>query len=189
MQRIYRLKHMTPNLYTKYKKEVVPALKKEFGYANVMQVPKIAKVVVNVGVGKFLKEPNFIDNVEKNLARITGQKAVRTKTKKAISNFKVREGQEVGLVVTLRGPKMYQFLEKLLSVTLPRTRDFRGISDKSFDGRGNYSLGFKENVAFPEIKTTEIDKGHGLQIVVATTAHNKAEGKSLLRELGFPFVK
>lgn len=180
---------MTPNLYNFYKKEVAPALKKEFGYKSLMQAPRITKVVVNVGVGKFLKEPNFIEGVEKNLARITGQKAVRTKTKKAISNFKIREGMEVGLVVTLRGPRMYYFLEKLLNITLPRTRDFRGISDKSFDERGNYSLGFRENMAFPEIKATEVEKNHGLQIVVATTARSKAEGKALLQKLGFPFVK
>lgn len=180
---------MTPNLYNFYKKEVVPALKKEFGYKSVMQVPRVAKVVINVGVGKFLKEPNFIENVEKNLAKITGQKPVRTKSKKAISNFKIRENMDIGVVVTLRGPKMYFFLERLLAVTFPRTRDFRGISDKSFDGLGNYNLGFKENAAFPEIKAGEAEKVHGLQIVISTTATNKEEGKALLTKLGFPFVK
>ncbi|MCX6781517.1 MAG: 50S ribosomal protein L5 [Candidatus Magasanikbacteria bacterium] len=180
---------MTPNLYNYYKKEVVPALKKEFGFKNVMQVPKITKVVINVGVGKFLKEPNFIENVEKNLAKITGQKPVRTKSKKAISNFKIRENMDIGVVVSLRGAKMYYFLEKLLDITLPRTRDFRGISDKAFDGRGNYSLGFKENVAFPEIKAGEAEKTHGMQINIATNAKNKEQGRALLMKLGFPFVK
>jgi large subunit ribosomal protein L5 len=180
---------MTPNLYNHYKKEVVPELKKDFGFRNVMQVPKITKVVINVGVGKFLKEPNYIENVEKNLAKITGQKPVRTKSKKAISNFKIRENMDIGVMVTLRGPKMYYFLEKLLNITFPRTRDFRGISDKAFDARGNYSLGFKENVAFPEVKTTETDKGHGLQINISTNAKNKEQGKALLTKMGFPFVK
>ncbi len=180
---------MTPNLYSYYKKEAVPALKKEFGFKNVMQVPRITKVVINVGVGKFLKEPNYIENVEKSLSKITGQKTVRTKSKKAISNFKIRENMDIGVVVTLRGAKMYYFLEKLLNVTLPRTRDFRGISDKAFDGRGNYSLGFKENIAFPEIKAGEADKSHGMQINISTTAKNLEQGKALLKTLGFPFVK
>lgn len=180
---------MTPNLYKKYKDEIVPELKKELGLTNVMQVPKITKVVINVGVGKFLKEPNFIENVEKNLVKITGQKPVRTKSKKAISNFKIRENMDIGVVVTLRGPRMYYFLEKLLNVTFPRTRDFHGISDKSFDRQGNFSLGFKENLAFPEIKAGEVDKNHGLEIVVCTTAKNSAEGRLLLAKLGFPFAK
>ncbi|MDD2758274.1 MAG: 50S ribosomal protein L5 [Patescibacteria group bacterium] len=180
---------MMPNLYKKYKDEVVPELKKELGYKNVMQVPKITKVVVNVGVGKFLKEPNFIENVEKNLIKITGQKPVRTKSKKAISNFKIRENMDIGVVVTLRGPRMYYFLEKLLNVTFPRTRDFHGISDKSFDRQGNFSLGFKENLAFPEVKAGEVDKNHGLEIVFCTTAKSKEEGRMLLAKLGFPFAK
>ncbi len=180
---------MTPNLYAKYKKEIAPAMKKELGYKSVMQVPKITKIVINVGVGKFLKEPNYIENVEKTLKNITGQKPVRTKSKKAISNFKIRENMDIGVVVTLRGPKMYFFLEKLLSVTLPRTRDFRGISAKSFDKSGNYNLGFKENIAFPEIKAAEIEKSHGLQIVFVTNAKSKDESKMLLEKFGFPFVK
>jgi len=178
-----------PNLYKKYKKEIAPAIKKELGYKNLMQVPKIKKIIVNVGVGKFLKEANFIENVEKNLNNITGQKAVRTKSKKAISNFKIRENVDIGVMVTLRGPKMYYFLEKLLSITLPRTRDFRGISAKSFDKSGNYNLGFKENIAFPEIKSAEMEKSHGLQIVIVTNAKSKEESKVLLEKFGFPFVK
>jgi len=190
MQRSNRLNsNMTPNLYKTYKKEVVPSLMKERGFKNVMQVPKIKKIVLNVGVGKFLKEPNYIENVENNLAKITGQKPVRTKSKKAISNFKIRENMDVGVTVTLRGPKMYFFLEKLLAVTLPRTRDFRGISDKAFDEQGNYNFGFTENVAFPEIKSGEAEKNHGLQIVISTNAKNKADGRALLAALGFPFVK
>lgn len=176
-------------LYEQYKKEVVPALKKELELKNVMQVPKITKVVINAGIGRFVKEANFIDNVEKNLARITGQKPVRTKAKKAISNFKIREGQEIGVMVTLRGPRMYQFLEKLVRVTFPRVRDFHGIPDKSFDKKGNFTIGFKENVAFPEIKMDEIDKMHGLQIIINTSAKNKEEGRALLSHLGFPFIK
>lgn len=180
---------MENNLYKKFKSEVAPQLKTELKLKNIMQVPKLKSVVINVGVGKFSKEPAHIENVENTLLRITGQKPVRTKSTKAISNFKMREGQEIGVCVTIRGAKMYQFLEKFLSVTLPRTRDFRGISDKSFDRQGNYSLGMKENSAFPEIKGGEIEKLHGLEIVINTTARNRAEGRALLAALGFPFVK
>ena len=180
---------MQGTLYEKYKKEVVPALKQEFGLKNVMQVPRITKVVINSGVGRFVKEAGYIDNVEKTLSRITGQKPVRTKARDSISNFKIREGMEIGVVVTLRGPKMYQFLEKLVRVTFPRVRDFRGVTDKAFDRQGNYTIGLKENVAFPEVKSGEVDKIHGLQIIINTTAKDKQEGKALLTHLGFPFVK
>ncbi|OGH87496.1 MAG: 50S ribosomal protein L5 [Candidatus Magasanikbacteria bacterium RIFOXYC2_FULL_42_28] len=179
---------MTNNLLQKYHKVVAPALKAEFGFKNIMQAPKILKVVINVGVGRFVKEPAYIESAEKTLRAITGQKSVRTKSKKAISNFKIREGQEIGVMVTLRHKKMYEFLEKLLSVTFARTRDFRGISDKSFDRGGNYTLGFKEHTAFPEIKTSEVDKIHGLEIIINTSAKNAAEGRALLFGLGFPFV-
>lgn len=172
-----------------YKKEIVPALQKELGLKNVMQVPRVTKVVLNAGIGRFIKEANFIDNVEKTLSKITGQKPVRTKAKKAISNFKIRQGQEIGVMVTLRGPRMYHFLEKLLRVTFPRVRDFHGIPPKAFDGQGNYTIGFKENVAFPEVKMEEIEKIHGLQVIVNTTAKNAATGKALLTHLGFPFSK
>ena len=177
------------SLHEQYKKEVVPALMKELGFKNVNQVPRIMKVVVNAGIGRFVKESNFIDNVEKNFIRITGQKPIRTKAKKAISNFKIRENQEIGVTVTLRGVRMYQFLERLIRITFPRVRDFHGISDKGFDKQGNYTYGFKENVAFPEIKMDEIDKIHGLQIIVNTNAKNKKEGRALLSHLGFPFIK
>ncbi len=180
---------MTMNLYQTYKKEIVPALKQELKLKSVMQVPKISKIVINVGVGRFVKDAGYIDNVEKTLLKITGQKPVRTKAKKAISNFKVREGQEIGVVVTLHGNRMYQFLEKLINVSFPRIRDFRGISDKAFDKQGNYTLGLKENTAFPEVKTGEIDKIHGLEIVFNTTAKNREAGKALLTHLGFPFIK
>jgi large subunit ribosomal protein L5 len=177
------------NLYEKYKKEVVPNLKKELGYKNVMQVPKVEKVVINVGVGKHLKEANYIDMVEKNLIKITGQKPIRTKAKKSISNFKIREGMEIGVAVVLRGPRMYYFLEKLVNITFPRMRDFRGIRGKNFDKQGNFSFGFKETVAFPELDAAALDRTHGLEIIVKTTAKNKEEGKALLTHLGFPFVK
>lgn len=180
---------MQGTLYEQYKKEVVPALKKEFGYKNVMQVPRITKVVINSGVGRFVKEAGYIDNVEKTLSKISGQKPVRTKARDSISNFKIREGMEIGVVVTLRGPKMYHFLEKLVRVTFPRVRDFRGITDKAFDRQGNYTIGLKENVAFPEVKSGDVEKIHGLQIIINTTAKNKQEGKALLTHLGFPFVK
>jgi len=176
-------------LYQKYKKEIVPALVKELGLKNPMQAPKVVKVVLNAGVGRFVKEAGFIDNVEKTLTKITGQKAVRTKAKKAISNFKIREGQEIGVMVTLRGPRMYEFLQKLLNVTFPRVRDFHGISDKSFDRQGNFTVGFKENVAFPEVKMEEIEKMHGLEVIVNTTATNRESGRALLAHLGFPFSK
>ncbi len=180
---------MTNNLYEKFKKEVVPALKKELGLKNVMEVPMLSKVIINAGVGRFVKESGFIDNVEKTLSKISGQKPVRTKAKKAISNFKIREGQEIGVMVTLRGPRMYNFLEKLLRVTFPRVRDFHGISDKGFDKQGNYTIGFKENVAFPEVKMEEIEKIHGLEVVVVTTAKSREAGRALLANLGFPFTK
>lgn len=180
---------MKVNLYEKYKKEVVPALQKELGLKNIMQVPKIKKVVLNAGIGRFVKEPRYIDNVESTLGKITGQKPMRTKAKKSISNFKLREGMEIGVAVTLRGARMYQFLDKLISITLPRVRDFRGLSEKSFDKNGNYTIGFKENLAFPEIKADELEKIHGLQITINTNAKNKVEGKALLTHLGLPFVK
>jgi len=180
---------MENTLYKQYKKEIVPALKEEFGYKNVMQVPKILKVTVNSGVGKMAKEANFIETVEKTLQKITGQKTVRTKAKKAISNFKLREGMDVGVKVTLRGKRMYDFLEKLVKIAYPRIRDFRGIADKGFDRQGNFSYGFRENLSFPEVKADEIDKVHGLEVVISTNAKNKEEAKALLKKLGFPFVK
>lgn len=152
-----------------------------------MQAPKIKKVVLNSGIGRFVKEPNYVETVEQTFSKITGQKSVRTKAKKSISNFKIREGTEIGVMVTLHGERMYDFLEKLVAITFPRVRDFRGVSDKGFDRNGNYTFGFKENIAFPEIRETE--KIHGLQVTIITTAKSKEEGKELLASLGFPFMK
>lgn len=177
------------SLYQTYKQEIVPALKAELGLKSVMQVPKITKIVLNAGIGRFVKEANYIENVEKTFIKITGQKPVRTRAKKAISNFKIRENQEIGVMVTIRGPRMYEFLEKLLRVTFPRVRDFHGISDKAFDRQGNFTIGFKENVAFPEVKVEEIEKVHGLQIIINTNAKDSKTGKALLTHLGFPFSK
>ncbi len=180
---------MENNLYKKYKEKIVPKLKEELSLKSVMNVPRLDKVVINVGVGKHVKESGYIDNVENTLRQITGQKPVRTKAKKAISNFKVREGMEIGVVVTLRGKKMYDFVEKLLAITFPRIKDFRGISPKAFDKGGNYNLGIKENLAFPEIKVDEIDKTHGLEVTVCTTASDAHGARILLNHLGFPFKK
>ena len=180
---------MESRLYKIYKEKVVPALKEEFGYKNVMQVPKIEKVTLNVGYGRFIKDGAYIENVTDSLRRITGQNPTQNKAKKSISNFKIREGNEIGTSVTLRGKRMYDFLDKMVSIALPRVKDFKGISSKSFDRQGNYSIGFKEQLAFPEIKSDAIDKTHGLQVVISTTAHNKEEGFALLKHLGFPFKK
>lgn len=178
---------MESALYTHYKKNVVPALKKEFGFKNVMQVPKVTKVVLNVGYGRHNKEGAYIENVEKTLTAITGQKPVHNKAKKAIANFKTRIGMDIGMSVTLRGPKMYEFLYRLIHITFPRVRDFRGLTNKGFDRKGNFSVGFKENIAFPELRIETPDKIHGLQVVISTNAEDKNEGLSLLKQLGFPF--
>lgn len=173
-----------------YKEKVVPTLKSREGYRNIMQVPKVTKVVLNVGFGRHAKEEKYIEAVERTLSQITGQKPVRNLAKKSISNFKIREGQPIGASVTLRGPRMYEFLDKLITLTLPRVRDFRGISPESFDARGNYTLGFKEQLAFPEITGVDAnDIIHGLEITVATSAKTKADGHALLKQLGFPFRK
>jgi len=176
-------------LKEKYIKEVVPVFKKEFGLTNIFQVPKIDKVVINVGLGSAIKDEKLQAAIGDTIRRITGQKPLETTAKKAISNFKTREGQEIGVMVTLHGTRMYDFLEKMLAVTLPRTRDFRGISGKSFDRAGNYTLGFKENSAFPEIGSGELDKVHGLQVVINIKAKNQEEGRALLTKMGFPFKK
>lgn len=177
------------NLKKFYQDKVVAALTEKFGYGNKMAVPTVEKIVLNVGVGKGLKEKDYVENVENTLKRITGQKAVRTKAKKSIASFKIREGMVVGVKVTLRGKRMWDFLEKLIHVTLPRERDFRGISANSFDGKGNYALGFKEYIAFPEIKPDEVEQLHGLEVVVTTSATTDDEGRELLTLLGMPFKK
>ncbi len=177
------------NLKDLYKKEIIPGLKKEFGYKNDLDVPKIEKVVLNVGLGKGLKDASYIENVEDTLTRITGQRPVKTKAKKSISNFKIREGMIIGMKVTLRGKRMYNFIEKLIKVTLPRIRDFRGLPLKSIDKEGNLNIGIKEHIAFPEIKADEIERLHGLEIAIVTTAETKKEGQALFEALGFPFKK
>ncbi|MFH1286490.1 MAG: 50S ribosomal protein L5 [Candidatus Magasanikbacteria bacterium] len=178
---------MESRFYTKYKKEVLPALMEQFGYKNPMQVPKITKVTINVGYGRNVKDKAFIENVGKTLSVITGQKPVHNKATKSISNFKIREGMNIGVSVTLRGKRMYDFVDKLVSVTFPRVRDFRGIDPKSFDRQGNYAIGFKENIAFPEVNSDAVDKIHGLEVIISTTARNREEGFGLLKAFGFPF--
>lgn len=170
-----------------YKSEVVPALKERFNYANVMQVPKIDKVVINVGVGEATQDPKVLDACVQDIMTITGQKPVITKAKKSIAAFKVREGMPVGVKVTLRGERMYEFLDRLISIALPRIRDFQGVSSKSFDGRGNYSLGLREQLIFPEISYDKIDKIRGLEVVMATTAETDEEAFELLKLMGMPF--
>lgn len=176
-------------LRKKYEKEVVPALVKKFGYKNRMSAPKLVKVVLNVGLSQGLKDPKIIDLAEQTLTRITGQKPVKTKAKVSISAFKIREGMVVGMKVTLRKDKMYEFVDKLVNVSMARIRDFRGLSPKSMDKQGNYSLGLKENIMFPEIRPDEIERTHGLEITVNTDAKSKEEGLELLTLLGFPFKK
>lgn len=177
------------NLKAQYIKQAVPALQAKLGLKNVMAVPTVKKVVINVGLSQGLKDKEFVDNVKNTLVRISGQKPIETLSKKSISNFKIREGMVIGIKVTLRGARMWDFLEKLVKVTLPRVRDFRGISLKSFDNCGNYTLGFKEYIAFPEIRQDELERLHGLELCISTTAKNFEQGKALLIELGFPFKK
>lgn len=178
---------MTPRLKEKYLKEVVPALMQEFKYASVMQVPRVNKVVVNIGLGEALSNSKAVDAALEQLTLITGQKPVTTKAKKSIANFKLREGQAIGVMVTLRAERMYDFLDRLMNLALPRLRDFRGISRRSFDGRGNYSLGLREQIVFPEIEIDKIDKIRGMEISVNTSAIDDAAGYALLKRLGMPF--
>lgn len=175
------------NLKEKYKQEIVPKLMKDFSYTNRFLVPKINKVVLNVGFGRQAKEKETAANIEKTLLAISGQKPVLTKAKKSISSFKVREGMVIGAMVTLRGHRMYDFLDKLINVSFPRIRDFRGLSEKSVDRQGNLSIGFKENSAFPEVKVDDINNIHGLEVIIDSSAKNRAEGLALFRLAGFPF--
>ena len=170
-----------------YKKEVIPALQKELGYKNINEVPKIEKVVVNTCLGDVKDNSKSFNMAVDEIQALTGQKPVIVNAKKSIANFKLREGMKLGAKVTLRGEKMYEFLDKLLSIALPRVRDFKGISDKAFDGRGNYSLGIKEQLIFPEIQYDKIEKVRGFDIVVVTTAKSNEEAKALLSKVGFPF--
>lgn len=176
-------------LREKYTQEVIPAMMKEFSYKNKMQVPKVEKVIINVGMGEAISNVKLLDAAVKELGQITGQKPVVTKAKKSIAGFKLREGMPIGCKVTLRRTKMYEFLERLLHAALPRIRDFRGISLKAFDGKGNYTLGVKEQLIFPEINYEEVTAIHGMDITIVTTALNDAEGRALLKHFGFPFRK
>lgn len=176
-----------PWLKKRYLEEVVPAMMKEFGYKNVFQVPRLEKITVNVGLGEGAQNIKALEAAVAGVMAITGQKPVITRAKKSISNFKLRQGDPIGCMVTLRRERMYEFLERLIRVALPRVRDFRGVSDRSFDGRGNYSLGIREQVIFPEIQAEKIDKVHGLTVTVVTTAKTDEEGRALLRLLGMPF--
>ena len=171
----------------KYYKEVVPALQKEFSYKNVMQVPRLVKIVVNISSSDALQNPKVLETAAAEIMAITGQKPVLTKAKKSIANFKLREGQKIGVMVTLRRQKMYEFLNRLCNIALPRVRDFRGISARAFDGRGNYSLGIIEQIIFPEINYDKIDKIRGMNVTIVTTAKTDEEGKALLKHFGMPF--
>ena len=175
------------NFKEKYTKEIIPALMKEFGYTTVMQEPKLEKIIVNIGAGEGSKDEKFITAAVNDLTKITGQKPVVTKARKSIAGFKIREGQPVGVKVTLRGENMYYFFEKLVKVGLPRVRDFRGVSTHSFDGHGNYTLGIKEQLIFPEIEYDDVVKVRGMDIVFVTTAKSNEEAKSLLKGFGMPF--
>src|SRR4030042_3405669 len=178
---------MIPRLKERYLKEVVPVMLKEFSYKNVMEVPKVQKVVLNVGLGEAIQNIKLLDAAQKELSVITGQKAVMTKAKKSIASFKLRKGVPIGCKVTLRGSKMYEFLDRLISIALPRIRDFKGVSGKSFDGRGNCSLGLKEQFIFPEIDYDKVEMVHGLDVTICTTARTDKERKAILRYLGMPF--
>jgi large subunit ribosomal protein L5 len=180
---------MAPRMKERYKEEIVPSMMNEFGYKNVMQAPRVEKVTLNVGAGEAVQNAKALDAASGDLATITGQHPVITRAKQSIANFKLREGMPIGVMVTLRGDYMWEFLDRLLNATLPRIRDFQGVSPNSFDGRGNYSLGIREQVIFPEIEYDKIDKIRGMQITVCTTARTDEEGQRLLEHLGMPFAK
>ncbi|MFL5369586.1 MAG: 50S ribosomal protein L5 [Myxococcales bacterium] len=170
-----------------YKTNVIPLLMKDFGYKNPMQVPKIEKIVVNMGLGEAISNNKLIEQAQEQMMAISGQKPVITKARKSIANFKLREGQSIGAMVTLRSARMYEFFDRLVSIALPRVRDFKGVSSKSFDGKGNYTLGIREQIIFPEINYDKIEKIKGLNITIVTTAKNDEEGRALLRHMGMPF--
>jgi large subunit ribosomal protein L5 len=178
---------MRPRLLERYRKDVVPRLSKEFSYANVNQVPRLEKIVVNVGLGEATQNPKLLDNAVVELAAITGQKPAVRRARKSIANFKLRQGQRIGAVVTLRGDRMWEFFDRLVNVSLPRVRDFKGCSPKAFDGRGNYSLGIREQIIFPEVDYDKVEKIVGLNVTICTSAKTDAEGRALLANLGVPF--
>jgi large subunit ribosomal protein L5 len=176
-------------MHERYSKEVAPALFKSFGFKNIMQVPRIEKVVVNIGVGEALDNPKALDAATSDLTIITGQKPIQTKARVSIANFKLREGRLIGTKVTLRGDRMWSFIDRLLNIALPRVRDFRGVSANAFDGRGNYTLGLKDQLVFPEIEYDKIDKLRGMEITIVTSAKNDEQARALLQLLGMPFSK
>lgn len=180
---------MAPRLKERYQKEIVPELMKEFSYGNVMQAPKVSKVTLNVGLGEATQNIKLLDSIQKEMTMIAGQKAVITKAKKSIAGFKLRKGMPIGCMVTLRGAIMYEFLDRLISLALPRIRDFKGVPWKSFDGHGNYALGVKEQFLFPEVDYEKAEMVHGMDIVICTTARTDEEGRALLSRLGMPFRK
>jgi large subunit ribosomal protein L5 len=180
---------MASRLKEKYQKEVAPALLKEFNYKNPMQIPGINKVVVNIGMGEAIQNAKAMDAAVSDLAAITGQRPVITRAKRSVAAFKLREGMQIGCMVTLRGDRMYQFLDKLMNVALPRLRDFQGVSAEAFDGRGNYTLGLREQLVFPEIDYDKVDKVRGMEVSIVTTARTDEEGRRLLRLMGMPFKK
>jgi large subunit ribosomal protein L5 len=176
-----------PRLKTEYQQEIVPKLMKEFNYSSVMEVPRLVKICINQGIGEATQDKKLADTFQEEMSLIAGQKAVETKAKRSVSNFKLREGMTIGVRVTLRKDRMYEFLDRLINVALPRVRDFRGVSDKSFDGRGNYTLGITEQIIFPEIDIDKVGRINGMDISIVTTANTDAEAYALLRELGMPF--
>ena len=180
---------MATRIKEKYLNEAVPALQQKFGYKNVMQIPKLSKIVINMGLGDCKDNPKALEVAVKELATIAGQKPMVTKARKSIANFKLREGMNVGAKVTLRGDRMEEFMDKLVNIALPRVRDFRGVSDKAFDGRGNYALGIREQLLFPEIEYDKVEKIRGMEMIFVTTAQTDEEAKELLRLLGMPFTK
>ncbi len=180
---------MSSRLKEQYKNEIVPALTKKFGYKNIMQVPKLDKVVVNMGVGEAKENAKLLESAMNDLATVTGQKPIQTIAKNSIANFKIREGMPIGCKVTLRGDKMYEFVDRLVNLALPRVRDFRGVNPNAFDGRGNYALGIKEQLIFPEIEYDKVDKVRGMDIVFVTTAKTDEEARELLRLFNMPFAK
>jgi len=180
---------VVPRLKEIYRQEVVPALMKEFGYHNPMEVPRLVKIAVNIGLGEALQNPKALDSAASDISAVTGQKPVITRAKRSIANFKVRQGNPIGLMVTLRGDRMWELLDRMVNAALPRIRDFHGVSNKGFDGRGNYSLGIREQLIFPEIEYDKIDRIRGLQMTLVTTARSDEEGKRLLQLLGMPFSR
>jgi large subunit ribosomal protein L5 len=178
---------MAPQLKEKYQKEIVPGMMQEFNYGSIMQVPRLQKIVINIGLGEAIQNPKALEAAVGDLTAIAGQKPVVTRAKKSIANFKLRQGMPIGAMVTLRGNSMYEFVDRLVNLALPRIRDFRGVSRRSFDGRGNYSLGLREQIIFPEIDYDKVDKLRGLEVAIVTTAPDDAQGYALLKRIGMPF--